>query len=64
MIRINSAGYDRAKLRGPDEYDEDAETERRNQGYDEAYDTARDEAMHDEDERRNDERTEAMPDDV
>jgi hypothetical protein len=41
-------GYDRHVTRGPSERDIEAETERRNKGYDEAYDTARDETMHDE----------------
>jgi len=44
-------GRDGQLSNGPDEYDEDAETERRNAEYDTARDEEWDEAMHDEDEK-------------
>lgn len=47
-LSLLPSGYDRYVTRGPSERDIEAETERRNQGYDEAYERARDEAMHDE----------------
>lgn len=44
-------GYDAWKLRGPSERDMGRETEERNEGYDAAQERAKDEAMHDEDEK-------------
>lgn len=52
MIFPTLKGLDRHLLCGPSERDTDAETERRNKSYDEAYERTRDEAMHDEDEGR------------